>query len=585
MHRKRPNYIHLLIVAIFIFSIISCKPENDRGNIVTVRTPTEPDKFNPLITEDVSSILITSQIFMPLLEYDPKTLDITPVLAKSRPLVVRLDTGKYKGGTSYTFEIREEAVWDNGKPVTATDYLFTVKTILNKKIGASNLRSGLDFIKDITLDAQNPKKFTIFSDKTYILSETKSSTFPILPEYIYDTEGILKNYTVVDLGKAAKDTIKKEDEKLIKFATTFQSIKYSREKGGIVGCGAYGFDEWISGQSISIKKKANWWGEKFATSSPFMTALPDQIIYKPIKDPSAVMSLIQNGELDAIYGIPAKDFTIMKKDERLLSQYEFATFPTLSLSLVGFNCKDAKLSDKRTRKAIAHLFDVDGIINNIAGGLGTPCVSPFLPQRPYYNKDLQAIPYNIEQAKTILAEAGWKDSNGDGTVDKKIGGKTTELVLRYVFANNESTKNIGLMLQESAKKAGVGIKLEPVESPVMMENLKKRNYDIFYNGMGFSPDIDDPKEIWHSTSNTPDGANRFQFENKQADVLIDQIRNELNEEKRNELYKQFQALIYEEQPAVFLLVRQERIAIHKRFDAPVMIRRPGFLPNTFKLKK
>ena len=585
MNRKRLAYTLSLFAAIFILSLMACKPENNRGNVVTVRTPTEPEKLNPLTTEDVSAVLITNQIFMPLLEFDPKTLQITPVLAKSRPIVVRLDTGKYKGGTSYTYEIREEAVWDNGKPVLATDYLFTIKTIFNKKTASSNLRSGLDFVKEIVLDAQNPKKFTIFSDRAYILSETNSSTFPLLPEYIYDTEGVLKNYTLVDLAKTAKDTTKKEDEKLLKFSSSFQSVKHSREKAGIVGCGPYYFDEWIGGQSISVKKKANWWGNKLAASSPFMTALPDQIIYKPIKDPSTVMSLIQNGELDAISGISSKDFTTMKNDERLAAQYELATFPTLSLAHIGFNCKDPKLSDKRTRRAIAYLVDVDAIINNLSAGLGTRSASTFLPQRAYYNKDLPLIPLDIEKAKTLLAEAGWVDSNGDGTVDKRIGGKITELVLRYVFTTNESSKNIGLMVQESGKKAGVGIKLEAVESPIMMDNFKKRNYDIFYNGMGFSPGIDDPKEIWHSTNNIPDGANRFQFENKQADILIEQIRTELDEEKRNVLYKQFQALIYDEQPAVFLIVRQERIAIHKRFEAPVMVRRPGFLPNTFKLRQ
>ena len=316
-----------------------------------------------------------------------------------------------------------------------------------------------------------------------------------------------------------------------------------------------------------------------------MTALPDQIIYKPIKDAAAVMSLIQNGELDAAYSIQPKDYEALKKDEKLMSQYELASFPTLNLMTVGFNCKDPKLTDKRTRKAIAHIFDVDDILKNLAGGLGTPCVSPFLPIRPYLDKDLQPIPLNIEKAKSLLAEADWKDSNGDGTVDKKIGGKTTELVLRFVFANASSIKDLGLKLQESGKKAGIGIKLEPVEATIMSENFKKRNYDIFFNGLGFAPSIDDPKEIWHSASNTPDGGNRYNFENKQADVLIDKIRSELNEEKRNVLYKQFQDLIYDEQPAVFLLVRHERLAINKRFDVPLMVRRPGFLPNTFKLKK
>jgi peptide/nickel transport system substrate-binding protein len=585
MKRKRLTNVLPFFAAILIFNLISCKPDNGRGNVATIRLPTEPDKLNPLATEDMSAILVMNQIFMQLLDFDPKTLELVPTLAKNRPTIVRIDTGMYKGGTAYTYEIREEAAWDNGTPVTAADYVFTVKTILNKKTGAGNIRSGLDFIKDIVVDAQNPKKLTILSDKTYILSESKASTFAVLPEYIYDTEGILKNFKVSDLAKMIKDTTLKLDDNLAKFATKFQNVKYLREKEGIVGCGPYAFDEWISGQSISVKKKANWWGEKLAATSPLMQAYPDKIIFKPIKDATAAMSQVQNGDLDASFNMPPKDFNALKNDEKVAVQYELAAIPILSLAYVGFNCKDPKLSDKRTRRAIAHIFDVDAIVKNLAGGFGTPSGSPFVSQRPYYDASLKPISLNIEQAKTLLTEAGWKDSNGDGTVDKKIGGKTTELVLRYVFGNNEQAKNLGLMLQESGKKAGIGIKLEPVEVSMMQDNFKKRNYDIFYSAWGFPPGLDDPKEIWHSTSNTPDGGNRFQFENKQLDVIIDQIRSELDETKRNALYKQFQTLVYEEQPAVFLFIRQERIALHKRFDVPIMTIRPGFLPNTFKLKK
>jgi peptide/nickel transport system substrate-binding protein len=585
MNRKR--LFHVLFFALFIalFSFSACKPDDKKGNVATVRLVSEPDKLNPLTTEDVNAILVTNHVFLPLLDFHPKTFELTPVLAKTRPTIVKIDTGFYKGSIAYIYEIREEAVWDNGSPVTAADFVFTLKTILNRKTGSGNMRSGLDFVKDVVVDAQNPKKFTLYSNKAYILSETNSGTFPIIPEYIYDTEGVMRNYTLADLAKTIKDTTQKADEKLSKFVAAFQSVKHAREKEGIIGCGPYAFDEWVSGQSISIKKKANWWGEKLAATSPFFQAYPDKIIFRPIKDAAAAMSLVQNSELDAISNISPKDYSTSLKDEKLTNQYAFSTFPLPSLAHLGFNCKEPKLADKRTRRAIAHILDVDAVVKNIAGGFGEPSGSCFLPIRPYYDPSLKPIALNIEQAKILLAEAGWKDSNGDGIVDKKIGGKTTELVLRYVFASAAPTKDMGLMLQENGKKAGIGIKLEPVEAPVMLENLKKRNYDIFYNAFGFSPGLDDPKEIWHSTSNTPDGGNRYQFENKQADALIDQIRNELDETKRNELYEQFQTLIYDEQPAIFIYIRQERLAIHKRFSAPVALRRPGFFANTFQLKK
>ncbi len=141
-------------------SFIACTSDKDKkGNKAYIRIPSEPEKLNPLTTEDVNAVQVMSNIFLSLLDFDAKTLDLVPVLAKNRPIATPIDTGKYKGGIAYTYEIREEATWDNGKPVTAADYIFTIKAILNKKAGANNLRSGLDFIKDIVVDAQNPKKF------------------------------------------------------------------------------------------------------------------------------------------------------------------------------------------------------------------------------------------------------------------------------------------------------------------------------------------------------------------------------------------------------------------------------------------
>ncbi len=575
----------LLICLASIFQF--CKSDNKTaaltGNKAFVRLSNEPERLNPLTTEESNAMQVMSYMFPSLLDFDPQTLELVPVLAKIRPVVATIDTGSMKGGTSYTYEIRDEAMWDNGTPVTAADVVFTVKAILNPKSGASNLRSGLDFIKNIVIDAANLKKFTILTDKKYFLAETQSGTMPILPEYVYDTEGVLKSLSVADLVKP--DTAK-VGAALTQFANNFQSPKFSREKGGVVGCGAYGFEEWKAGERIVLKKKANWWGDKLASQSPFFMALLDELHFRPVKDEAAAMSLLRDGKFDAMVKLTPKDFLDMSKNDTFKTIYNFTTAPSMALAHMGFNCKSPKLDDKRTRRAIAHLVDVPTIIAKLMRGLAEPCVSPFVPQRNYYDKDLKPIDLNIEGAKTLLAAAGWKNSNGDSTVDKSVGGKTTELTLRLAFAaNNGIAKNIGLMLQETAAQAGIKIELEPLEAAAFLAALKKRDFDLFINNAGFSASMDDPKEMWATASNTPDGGNRFQFENKAADALIAQIRTELDDAKRKDLYKKFQALVYDEQPAVFLFTAKERLALNKRFDATVMANpRRLYWLGQFKLK-
>jgi peptide/nickel transport system substrate-binding protein len=145
-------------------------------------------------------------------------------------------------------------------------------------------------------------------------------------------------------------------------------------------------------------------------------------------------------------------------------------------------------------------------------------------------------------------------------------------------------KNVGLILQEEAKKIGVKIELMPLEGKAFLETLKKRDFDLFLHQMGLNAAIDDPKEMWATVSNTPDGGNRVQFESKQGDALIEQIRAELDPTKRDALYKQFQKMVTDEQPAIFLFSTKDRIVLSKRFEAASTLRRPGYVLGQLKIK-
>jgi peptide/nickel transport system substrate-binding protein len=584
------NPTHLLFFVAIFTLLNACKNDNSKtpltGNAVYIRLGNEPSGLNPLTTEDASALQVTSQIFQTLLEQDPQTLELTPVLAKTRPSVASIDTGRFKGGTSYVYEIREEATWKDGTPVMASDVAFTIKTIFNKKSGANNLRANIDFVKDFIIDATNPRKFTILTDKRYILAETNFGVMPILPEKVYDTEGLLKNFTVADLSKAVKDsTVKLDGAALAAFGTNFQQPKFSREPAAILGSGAYELVEWKSGERLVLKKKTNWWGDKLAATVPILSNLPKDLYFKVVADEAAAISLVKDGQFDVAPRLPAKQFAELKKDPKLADVYEFSTVQTNNIAYIGINCKDSKLNDRRVRHALANLLNTDELIKTIMSGFAVPCATPFLPSKPYCDTTIKNPAYNIEKAKALLAEVGWKNTNGDSTLDRRINGKQTEFVLRYCFvASSAAGKNVGLILQDEAKKVGIKIEIMPLEGKAFGEALKKRDFDLFLNQMGLTTALDDPKEVWASTSNTPDGGNRVQFENKQADVLIDQIRSELDPTKRDIMYKQFQKIIAEEQPTIFLFSTKDRIVLNKRFEAATTLRRPGYVLGHFKLK-
>ena len=583
----------LAIILAFLAACKGDKPKEDavdtsifknQDNTVYARLPAEPDRLNPIISTNVYARVVNEQIFLYLLHFDPQTLELQPQLAKGRPKVEELSNGEYAGGVAYTFEIHEEASWDNGQPITARDFEFTLKALFNPKVNAAGVRAYLDYIRDVRPDPGNPKRFTVFTDKKYIIGETAVSNIPILPEYIYDPGGLLKTIALKELADPARaEQLAKENRAVQDFADAFNSPRFSREKGFIAGSGPYEFEEWATGQRIILNRKKNWWGDKLAEQYPLLQAFPDKLVFMIIPDQSAAIVALKDQQVDVTSQIDAKDFVDLRGNEMVNQLYQLHTPSSLAYYFIGINNKKDKLADKRVRRALAHLVDVPSLIDDLFYGLAERTVGPFHPAKPYYHKGLEPIPFDPEKARALLAEAGWEDTNGNGIADKEINGQRVEMELEFKISSASKFANShALLFQEDAKKAGVAVNIVPKEFTVLIDDTKKRDYELYSGAWAQDPVIDDPKQLWHSESDTPDGSNRVGFTNARADSLIEEIRVTLDEGKRNQLYKEFQELVYDEQPYVFLFSPLERIAISRRFEAQPSARRPGFIVNGFK---
>ncbi len=581
----------LLMLGILTITACRTEPKEEKvdykrtDNTVVIRLRAEPDRLNPILTTNNYATQINSQLFMYLTTINPKTYEFEPFLAKSLPVVEEITEGPLKGGVAYTFEILDEAVWDNGSPVTANDYIFTIKTVLNPLVQAQRIRPYLAFIKDIQVDPNNPKKFTVYTNEKYILGEEAvANTVPVIPEYVYDPEGLMRNFSIADLSDATKsEKLAKSDARLNQFAEAFNSPKFSREKGFISGCGAYQFDEWRTGQKIIISRKTNWWGDKLADKYPALAAYPDKMEFVPVGDNATALAALKAEEMDVISELDAKDFVEVRDAQLTKERYNFFTPPQLAYSTLYLNNENPKLADKRVRRALAHAINVDEIIQTVYNGFGERVAVPVNPGAPYVNGNLQPIPYRIENAKALLKEAGWEDTNGNGIVDKKINGQLVELNLScYVSSASETGRNTLLLAQGTLKQAGVNLEIVPQEFTVYMDKVRKNDFEMASGGRTISPTLWEPSQDWYSEG-AAGGDNHNNFKNAEADRLIDQIRVTLDEKKRNELYERLQQIIYEEQPGIFLFYPTGRIAVHKRFTADAYTIFPGFLPNEFKL--
>ncbi len=576
--------IAICLALLFVF----CKQDPKNGNnVIWKRTTNEviarldadPERINPLLTSTSYASQVNSQIFQFLMYVNPQTLELVPQLLKEEPVATEIAEGTWKGGVAYSLEIHDKAVWDNGAPVTGNDYVFTLKALLNPLVDATRMRGFVDLIRDVKVDPGNPKKFTVYTSEKQIIGEEKvCSTFPIMPEYLYDPKGLLKNIPITDLCTPGKAKALSEAGGALKtFAEDFQSSKYSNEIGFIGGSGPYRLESWETGVRVVLSKKNNWWGNGIDRVT--LQAYPDRLVYQMIGDATMVSQALYTEEIDAAADLDPTMFDSLRNNSDLAARYNFHTPLMLSNFLIYVNTRNPKLADKRVRKAIAHALDVDELIRTIFNGLGQRAVGPVHPNADYNNTDLKPLEYNPKKARQLLENAGWMDTNGNGTADKNISGELVEMDLQYLYtAGRPISQAVALLLQQHAKKSGINLVLIPKEFNEMLDAQKSGTYELCSGGRSLSPTLWEPQQSWSTT-----GDNRTGFGNAETDTLIEQIKVTLDKRQRNNLYKKLQAIIYDEQAELYLMVPTGRIAIHKRFEAEPTSLHPGYFPQQFKL--
>lgn len=580
------------LLALFVLLLaFGCQTESNKEEEYKLNRPlgeahlqidAEPDQLNPLLTLSNYSNTVIALTACYLQSLDPESMEMKPQLAQSRPEVALLEDGPYAGGVSYTFEIRPEAVWDNGSPVTASDFVFTLKAAFNPKVPAPVYRVYLSFIKEVVIDPDNPKRFTVFSDRRYIIGEEAiSAALPVLPAYHYDAESLMADIELSDLLDETKaKALAESDERLGQFAEQFTSPSFGREPEGVTGCGPYRLVSWETGQRLVLERKTDWWGDQVTDGKEALAAYPARIVFRPIQDPNTAIAALKDGQIDVMANIPPAQFLELQETEFVNKQYNFHAPLSLVHSFIYINTRNPKLEDARVRRAVAYATDVETMISTVFSGLATPSNGPVHPSFSYYNKSIKPIPYQPEEARRLLEEAGWTDTNGNGIADKVIDGTLTELTLEYKYtAGRDIAQSVALLLQESAKKAGIEIKLTPQEHTVNMDNLKRRDYELMSGAKGIQPTAWEPKQDFHS-----EGDDRTGFATPETDAFIDEIQVTLDKAKREEMYLELQARINQAMPIVPLAVPTGRLAVHKRFEGPVTAVFPGYVPRLLQLK-
>ena len=291
----------VFVMALAALVLYGCGKKKDKNEVV-IHELSDTDMLNPTNYQSADAGYYIAQMFQSLWATNPKTLEYEPVLAKALPIE---EYDSVRNLLTYTCELRDEAKWDNGEPVTPQDVIFSIKMYKAPVISNEPQRPYFELISDVITYPDNPRKLTIVCNKKYILAKSVAGGFVVMPRYIYDPKYLMENFSIKDINEKFSEVA--ENPTMREFAAEYNSEKFQRDSGYIVGSGPYAFDQWVTGQKIVLKKKKNWWGEKFNSEYSY-EAFPDKLIYTTIKDQTAALTALKGKRLDVMHGIKPKDF-------------------------------------------------------------------------------------------------------------------------------------------------------------------------------------------------------------------------------------------------------------------------------------
>ena len=283
----------------------------------------------------------------------------------------------------------------------------------------------------------------------------------------------------------------------------------------VVGTGPYKAVK-VTDTQIDLVKNDNYWGRV----KPKM----DKVIIKSITDGDTLTMAMQNGELDAVQGLPYSSLQLFSGDNYKISQVN-----TSRVYQAAFNFKTPELQDLNVRKAISMAIDKENFCKILLNGNGSPAIGAFPANLTFGGDKVHAQPYDLDAAKKILTDSGWIDSDGDGYVDKD----SKNLELRYLtYTSRQELPLLAEAAQANLKK--IGIKLNVNATDNYKTFLKAGDYDIFSKAIVTAP-TGDPE--YYFTSHIVPGAvdNAGFYDSEEISTLENELHNTFGTEERSEL--------------------------------------------------
>ncbi len=446
---------------------------------------------------------------------------VNPVLASSdadRDLIELLFEDVLDLAESYKFEeegkiirirLKDNLFWSDGQKITSDDIIFTIETIQNPDTRSLLFNSfkGIDTSKSRVSE----REFILPLPVPYSFFEATLKDLRPIPKHIFADVPVanlkLSNYNLEPIGSGP-----------------FKYLSYKKQKGGFI----------ISYQLVQ---------NKYAVKKPYLKKFNINFY----QDEEKAKNAFNKGEINGLAGLSPETLK-----EIIVPHQEFVLWlPRYYAVFLNQNANDA-LKDKNVRIALNYATDRGNIINNVFNDQAIEVFGPLSPTMEGYDPALaEKNSFSLEKANEVLEKEGWK-LNGNGIREKKEGKATTTLEFNLIIPENPLFIQTADILKNDWQKIGVKLNITAMAS--LDEPIKNRDYQMILFGNIFGRNMD-LFSFWHSSERFYPGLNLSLYENQNVDNLIEKIRRNFDEQSRLVDYKNFQTILTDDQPVIFLFSR------------------------------
>jgi peptide/nickel transport system substrate-binding protein len=520
-----------------------------RGGSLTYRLSAPPKTFNYILAADEPSLYVS--FFLTgsrLVEFDHDKQTYVPALAESWKLS--------EDGKSVEVTLREGLKFSDGHALTAEDVAFTLGALYDERVTSPIYR-------DAMLVGGKPIEVTVADARRLRLGFAEAIA---VPENYMSNLNVLPRHMLADaLGKNEFNN----------------SYSVTSDPAGVVTAGAFSLEAITPGERLTLKRNSHYWKKDAAGNQlPYL----DRLVLEVVGEENNALTRLGQGTLDIIDRVRPTDFASLRAGQGNTRAHDLG--PGLYADNIWFNLNPGKradgkqivdpaklawFNDARFRRAVSHAIDRDSIAANTWQGLATPLYN-FVSagNRAWVAADVPRTDYDLERARTLLREAGFK-VGGTEAAPELTDAKGTRVEFTIIApAGNEVRVKSAIVIQEDLKKLGMNVQVAPVENAQLSARINQ-SYD--YEAVLFGTSVSEPdpssytdmlrsgspQHFWHPKQTKP--ATEWEA---RLDELSARQAHEVDRERRHAIFRDIQLLMAEQLPLIPIVTRHIAVAANTR---------------------